>query len=146
MFRRIREQISENPRHNRGFSPSLEFSQTFLRFSPGYGCMENSFISFTKLLFSDLLKKKTFHEVSMYSFILFMKLYKFLQLGNSQLYSLTHFLASQRYKTHLLTNQILLLLYFIIYHLHHIQQALHFHYSVLNIFCRNLSLFVAIPR
>ena len=42
----IQEQISENLRHNRGFSPAWEFSQILLMFSTDYGGMDNMFYFF----------------------------------------------------------------------------------------------------
>ena len=51
-FTRIREQISENPRNSRGFSPALEFSQTLPRFSTGYRGTENMFYFLIIKLFS----------------------------------------------------------------------------------------------
>ena len=49
-FRRIREQISENPRRSREFSPAREFSQTLPRFSPGYEGTDNMFYFFYKII------------------------------------------------------------------------------------------------
>ena len=42
----IHEQISENPRRSRGFSPAREFSQTLTRFSPSYKGTDNMFYFF----------------------------------------------------------------------------------------------------
>ena len=47
-----REQISENPRRCRAFSPAREFSQTLPRFSTGYEGTENMFYFFYKIIFS----------------------------------------------------------------------------------------------
>ena len=49
-FKRIREQISENPRRSRGFSPAREFLQTLPRFSRGYGGTD-MFYFFYKIIF-----------------------------------------------------------------------------------------------
>ena len=57
-FGRIREQISENPRRSRGFSPAREFSQTLPRFSTGYGDTENMFSLFYKIIIFRLNKEK----------------------------------------------------------------------------------------
>ena len=84
-FGRIREQIS---------APAREFPQTLPRFSPGYEGTDNMFyFFFTKLLFSDLTKRKTMYEARMYTLISFMKL-KNLKLGDNQLYCLRHFRTS----------------------------------------------------
>ena len=56
--RRIREQISENPRCCRGFSPAREFSQTLPRFSTGYGSMINMFNFFYKIIIFIVNKEK----------------------------------------------------------------------------------------
>ena len=58
MFGRIREQISENPRRCRGFSPARECSQTLPRFSPSYEAMENMFYFFYKIIIFRLNKEK----------------------------------------------------------------------------------------
>ena len=57
-FRKIREQTSENPRHSQGFSPAKEFSQTLLKFSPGYESTENMFHFFYKIIYLFLNKEK----------------------------------------------------------------------------------------
>ena len=55
-FERIREQISENPRRSRRFSPAQEFSKTLPRFLPGYEDTENRFHFFYKIIIFRLLK------------------------------------------------------------------------------------------
>ena len=62
MFGKIREQISENPRRSRGFSPAREFSQALLRFSTDKKEQKTCFISLIKLIFSLLTKRKTIYE------------------------------------------------------------------------------------
>ena len=47
---RIRDQISENTRRSRGFSPAREFLLTLPRFSPGYEGKENMLYLFYKNL------------------------------------------------------------------------------------------------
>ena len=69
-FGRIREQISKNSRRSRGFSFAQKFSQTFPRFSAGYGGTDNIFYFFYKIIF-----RQTIYEASMYTLIYFMKLY-----------------------------------------------------------------------
>ena len=51
MFGRIREQISENPRRSRGFSPAREFSQTLPSFYQAVKAQITCFISFYKIIF-----------------------------------------------------------------------------------------------
>ena len=66
-FGRIREQMSENPRSDGGFSPAREFSQTFLRFSPDTDLILHGKCAWT--IFIRILKrqnknKRVFERVS----------------------------------------------------------------------------------
>ena len=79
---RIRDQISENPRRSRGFSPAREFSQTLPRFSTGYGDTDNMFYFFYTIIAFIVHKEKNDIR-SAYS--------KFSQLGDSQTKLLTPF-------------------------------------------------------
>ena len=58
MFGRIQEQISENSRRSRAFSPAQKFSKPLPRFSPGYEDMENMFYLFYKIVIFRLYKEK----------------------------------------------------------------------------------------
>ena len=92
-FGRIREQISKNPRRSRGFSPAREFSQTFRKFSTGYGGTENMFYFFYKIIIFSINKEKD-DILSAYC--------KFSQFGDSQPYN-DHviFVLHNAMKTHL---------------------------------------------
>ena len=79
---RIREEISENLRCSRGFSPAREFSQTLPRFSTGYGGRDNMFYLFYMIIIFSLSKEKDDIR-SAYC--------KFLQLGDNQTTLLTSF-------------------------------------------------------
>ena len=57
MFGRTEEQISENPRCSRGFSPAREFLQTLWRFT-GYGGTDNMFYFFYKIIIFSVDKEK----------------------------------------------------------------------------------------
>ena len=78
---------SESLGHNQGFLPAREFSQTWLRFSPGYGGTDNMFYFFYKIIIFSLNKEKDDIQ-SAYC--------KFSQLGDSQPHCSRYFRASKR--------------------------------------------------
>ena len=79
----IWEQLSENLRCSREFSPAREFSQSLPRFTQAMKAQTTCFISFIKSLFSVLTKRKTICEAVTFS--------KFSQLEDSQTTLLTSF-------------------------------------------------------
>ena len=66
----IREQISENPRRSRGFHLLENFHKLCRGFYQAMKARTTCFISFIKLLFFILTKRKTTYEVRMCNLVL----------------------------------------------------------------------------